>query len=192
MKLWNARYQYIVLLCFLYALQFHFDGITNSLFFCFRKQWRSLIRYFVISDSPPYPEFFIFLRGSEIMGQLVSTEICITSIFVLFSSRSCEYLPTDVHFDTVSDFTISVLHCVWRSSSQERQKNVALFTRLNLSSKRLIIAIVSLNDRNTKRNIVIKTDAASTMCSRQFSCLHLAVTNVFFLEDRSSGLLSRL
>jgi hypothetical protein len=147
-----------VLCVFLYALQFHFDRITNSLFFCSRKQWRSLIRYSLFSDSPPYPEFFIFPHGSEIMGQLVSTEICITSkcVFVLFYCRSCEYLPTDVHLESVSDLIISVLHCVWHSSPQERQKNVALCTSLQLSRKRLISAIASVNGRNTKRNVVKK------------------------------------
>jgi hypothetical protein len=153
--------RHTIVSCFLSSLyvQFLFDEVTSSLFVCSRKSWLSLIRYSLFSDFPLYPGFFIFLQGSEILGQLVSTDICIASskcVFILFYYGSCEYLPTDVHIESVSDLIISVLHCVWLSSLQERQKNVAPFSSLHLSLKKLVSAIASVIYRNTSRKIVEK------------------------------------
>jgi hypothetical protein len=160
----------------------------------FQETWLSSIRYSLFSDSPLYPELFTFLHGSEILGLLVSTDICIATskcVFILFYCRSYEYLPTDVHIKSVSDFMTSVLHCVWRSNPQEKQKNVALFSSLHLRRKRLTSAIASVNGQNTNRNIVeslmpqVKCVAGKlppytvllSMCSRQVASLHCAVAN---------------
>jgi hypothetical protein len=75
-----------VLLCFLYALQFHFDGITNSLFFLFQETVtisNTLFCNFRFPSIPTILHISTWIRDTGAVGEyrnLHYFKMCLCSI----------------------------------------------------------------------------------------------------------------